>query len=710
MALVSTSIPNLLNGVSQQPSSLRQVTQGETQENALSSVIDGLVKRPPTEHIAKIMDGDSLQNSAVHIADRGDGNKHAIIVNANTTQASVEIYDLTTGNAVSSSNSLTDNSYLYCSSPADDLKFLTVNNYTIIVNTKKTVAMDSATSTGTLNATKYNDFSDLPDGYATSAGGTGIATLNNIYEVTGSDSNNFDTYYVKCVSVGAGTTTYEETRKNGVKTNLDSHTMPIQLQYLASYGSGVTYDINEISWEYRTVGDADSAPEPSFVGSEISNVFFFKNRLGFLSGQNVILSAAGDHFRFFPKTVTTVLADAPIDVSVTYNKPAQLKQAVTFNDSITLFSDNTQFKIENAGNLSPQTISIIPSTEFENDASVTPVGAGNLLYFVSKKGDYSSVREYFVEEEAVITDAMDITAHVPKYIPKNVRKIATSSNEDTLVILPKDSGERHKLYVYKWFTDGREKLQSSWSVWDIGRTIYDIELIESELYLVTQGHQSNSQDGVMLEKIDLQYLDDTGLDFCVRLDRKVTLTGNYDSATDLTTWTLPYQQTGDITVVKGGLNWTRKGANITTVSPKPSLTEVTASGDYSAYPCILGIPYTMNYEFSTQHIKEKGGTQSVQSGRLQLRTMRVNFEDTGFFKIQVTPQARQTYEYEYTGVTLNQAGSTIGDVVLNDGTFRFPIQAKNDLVSIKILSDSYLPCAFQNAEWEGFYNIRSKRI
>ena len=125
---------------------------------------------------------------------------------------------------------------------------------------------------------------------------------------------------------------------------------------------------------------------------------------------------------------------------------------------------------------------------------------------------------------------------------------------------------------------------------------------------------------------------------------------------------------------------------------------------------LIGISYPMTYEFSHQYIREKEGSQSIQSGRLQMRTMRVNFENTGFFKIDVTPEHRQTYSYEYTGVTLNQAGSIIGSVILNDGTFRFPLQAKNDRLKIEIKTDSFLPCAFQSAEWEAFYNIRSKRI
>ena len=48
MALISQSIPNLINGVSQQPPSLRLNTQAELQENGLSSVVTGLSKRPCT--------------------------------------------------------------------------------------------------------------------------------------------------------------------------------------------------------------------------------------------------------------------------------------------------------------------------------------------------------------------------------------------------------------------------------------------------------------------------------------------------------------------------------------------------------------------------------------------------------------------------------------------------------------------------------------
>ena len=699
MPLVSTSIPNLLNGVSQQPSSLRQVTQGEVQENALSSVIDGLVKRPPTEHIAEIINnGLSSLGSAIHVIDRSPTNRQIIVVSATTSSASLDIFNID-GTSISVTASSTDLQYLYCANPAQDLQFLTVADYTFVVNKTKTVAMLSDIVAGAITgADNYQEFSDLPTSNSTTP-----PSVGQIYEVVGSATNAFDNFYVKAVSQDA----YEETVRPGIQYKLDPATMPHALVPNSSTAP-TSFTLQQNTYNDRVVGDLDSAPNPSFVGKTISNVFFFKNRLGFLSQENVIMSAAGDFFRFFPKTVVTVLADGPIDVSVSHTKVATLKHAIAFNDSLTLFSSQTQFVVENEGALTPQTISIVPSTEFENNPAVRPVGAGNVLYFVASRGEFSSVREYYIQADTVISDAIEITAHVPKYIPKNVVKLATSSNEDILVAL--SSNKRDRLYVYKWFSDGSQKLQASWSTWvfpsitQLG-AILDVTILENDLYMVV-----SRADGVSIEKISLQYIDDENLPFNARIDRKVTLTGTYDAGTNKTTWTLPYTQALSVPViaVKSGSWPSRKGANITTT--RPTTTTVEAEGDYSFRPVMLGVEYTMNYQFSTQYVRENSGQQSIQSGRLQLRTMRINFEDTGFFKVEVTPEGRTTNTYEYTGVVLNKPDSTIGDVPLDDGTFRFPIQSKNDRVTINIKSDSYLPCAFQNAEWEGFYTLRSNRI
>ena len=65
MPLVSRTIPNLVQGVSQQPEVLRLSSQATSQINGFSSVVEGLKKRPPTNFIAKLS-SSSFGNCFVH--------------------------------------------------------------------------------------------------------------------------------------------------------------------------------------------------------------------------------------------------------------------------------------------------------------------------------------------------------------------------------------------------------------------------------------------------------------------------------------------------------------------------------------------------------------------------------------------------------------------------------------------------------------------
>jgi len=89
MSLISSSIPNFVNGVSQQPFTLRLTSQGEVQENGLSTVSSGLRKRPPTEHIAKIS-STPLTDALIHTINRDGTEQYQVIL----TNGDLKVYDL----------------------------------------------------------------------------------------------------------------------------------------------------------------------------------------------------------------------------------------------------------------------------------------------------------------------------------------------------------------------------------------------------------------------------------------------------------------------------------------------------------------------------------------------------------------------------------------------------------------------------------------
>ena len=74
MPLISSVIPNLINGVSQQPPALRLASQAESVVNCMPSPVEGLKKRPPMEHLARLFTGSAGTNRPfTTIVDR-DGN------------------------------------------------------------------------------------------------------------------------------------------------------------------------------------------------------------------------------------------------------------------------------------------------------------------------------------------------------------------------------------------------------------------------------------------------------------------------------------------------------------------------------------------------------------------------------------------------------------------------------------------------------------
>ena len=522
-------------------------------------------------------------------------------------------------------------------------------------------------------------------------------------QVAGDVATASDDYYTK-FDKSSGSGVWKEAAKPGIGVGLDSSTMP---HALIREADG-TFTFSELDWGDRMVGDEDSAPDPSFVGRTISDVFFYRNRLGLLADEAVLFSEAGEFFNFYPTTVAQILDSDPIDYSVSHTKVSILNYAIPFNKELMLFSAQTQFSVEAGDILTVKTLAIKVATEFECSPGAAPVNMGNSLYFAVPKGDYEGVREYFIANTTDTEDAADVTSHVPRYIPKGVYKIAAATNDDFLCLLT--TSERNAMYVYKFYWSNNEKLQSAWSKWVFPDTdqILNADFIESELFLVI-----NRPDGLYLECLSIS-LGDTAPEepYIVNLDRKVLVpagSGTFDGT--YTTVPLLWPITdGDYLAV------------VATGQPQPAgtLLEVTegapgygrVKGDFSDCDLLVGRKYLFRYKLSPLLIRQDSGAgqKADMMGRLQVRTATVNYSETGYFQAKVTPLHRDTYTYTYTGKTLGLPSATLGTINMASGKFSFPVLSQNTTVDIELLSDSPLPCSFLSLDWEGFYVRRSKGV
>ena len=142
MALVSSSIPNLANGVSQQAPSVRLNSQAEEQVNAFSSIISGLRKRPPTQYLANLVSNAAANgNFFIHTINRDVTERYIVI--ADNTSLKVFGFDGTEYSVSTPSGY----SYLATGNPFTDFKSVTIADFTFILNKSISTSVTASTST-----------------------------------------------------------------------------------------------------------------------------------------------------------------------------------------------------------------------------------------------------------------------------------------------------------------------------------------------------------------------------------------------------------------------------------------------------------------------------------------------------------------------------------------------------------------------------------
>jgi hypothetical protein len=92
---------------------------------------------------------------------------------------------------------------------------------------------------------------------------------------------------------------------------------------------------------------------------------------------------------------------------------------------------------------------------------------------------------------------------------------------------------------------------------------------------------------------------------------------------------------------------------------------------------------------------------------LKIRKFNVDYFNTGYFKLQVTAPGRDAFSHVYTGRILGSPLNKIGTIPFETGSFKKLILADSRDLKMELISDSYLPCAFTGADWEGNYVVRT---
>lgn len=458
MANVSQSIPNYLNGISQQadydmpPGYLRDAV------NVFPDITYGLRKRPGLRYEFYLGAETDYPNAYWFSLVQTDSQPCVGCIVP--SDGSIHIWNLITRTKLTSTDST---AYLSINDKSPQVlnrnsyAAVSINNVTVICNRNARVAQSSDVTPGTLTGrvTVYADLSTL------------TPTEGDIYEITNTPNVDEDDFYVQYTN-GA----WEECAEPGIPAGVDDSTMPHAVLVDTTAG---TFQFIEVQSNSRSAGDETSNPNPSFVGAFIHNAFFYLNRYGFLASDNVFLSRSlsvqntvADQLQnvdYYSVSTLVQSAADPIDVNVASVKPTTLISVLPTVQGLTIFGTNEQFILySEQGFLSPQTAIVKSISTFEMSEIVPAVQMGDESYFISKTVRNVRVFQFItqgIDRQPILNDVGKI---ITDYIPSNVDFLASNSQNQFISL---SSSVDNKMYMYRTYKENNEIKFASWFVWEL---------------------------------------------------------------------------------------------------------------------------------------------------------------------------------------------------------------------------------------------------
>ncbi len=138
---------------------------------------------------------------------------------------------------------------------------------------------------------------------------------------------------------------------------------------------------------------------------------------------------------------------------------------------------------------------------------------------------------------------------------------------------------------------------------------------------------------------------------------------------------------------------------------------IQAAGDLTNVPVWIGMNYTQRVTISPQFLKKQGingGVVPETEGRVQYKRAVVTFQDTGYFRSEVTPSHRDTYEKSFSSYQVGE--SDIGEPVMASGTQQFLVPGKNLETEVSLVNDSPLPSTFVSLALDAEFTKKGRSL
>ena len=499
-----------------------------------------------------------------------------------------------------------------------------------------------------------------------------------------------------------GSGSWSECAKPSIPKTLTN--MPIVIQRTAA----TTFTVRPFTYQDRRVGDELTNPLPSFVGKRINKVLFFRNRLAFLSGENVITSRPGTLGTpdFFIETALTVSAADPIDISAASMFPSELFDGIETNTGLVVFSTNQQFLLASDDTvLNPDTAKLRSISTFNYNKTLSPISLGTTLAYVDNSGKFSRFNEMANVRREGEPNIVEVSKVIPTLIPKDI-DLLTNSRDNSMVLLGKTNSDT--VIGYKYFQVAENRQQASWFQWKFNNPLLYHFIIDDQYFFLDTDYYLQKIQLVQGDTDPTVVSNDT--EFLLHLDNHTTLSGGvYNNSTNVTTFS--------------GVSWL---SNVTTPTytlavidkegrfalPTVSSTTLTLTGDWSnsSLPSGQGaftIGYIYDYEiqFPTLYptkVENNKPTADVNSS-LVLHRVKLHFGKVGSYNTTLNRVGKLSYTDQHESTIVDQTEAA--DVpYLAEFIKTVPVYERNTNVDITLKSTHPSPATLHAMSWEGDYS------
>ena len=551
-----------------------------------------------------------------------------------------------------------------------------------------------------------------------------------------------DDYYLEFSAYNGirGPGSWVETRARDVSPGLDPAYMPHEL---ANTGA-TTFTFGPITWQDRLTGTDATNPPPSFItvnnntspvtytGKKLNSTFFYSNRFGLLSEDNIILGVANDSYNLFARSALTQIDSDPIDLNVSSVRPVVLSEVLPSPQGLLLFSERQQFQLyaTDASILTPSSAVIRALSNYEMATDIAPVDVGTTTAFVSRVPGYSklfTMQLRSVEQSPIV---VDISKAVLEWLPDSIDGITTSPPNSVLMLVDRDTSY---LYLYRYYNNGKEDLFQAWTKWELPGTIQSAKIINDEVFVVSQHGTEYTIGSIALDELPAGstistasgFSGNPSLDMATRpvspavgVDPVV-----YDETNDITKIYVPYTpiankeaamlltvptaDKGTDAAIDADPGYWAKATERTELGTGYRYFEV--KGNFLEYADGIIVGY--NYDFEVTLPKfyyRRNEVTTDYTAQLTISRAKFSIGRTGAIQFKLKAQGSN----EWKDIQHNMEAdyySADSNPVESEKIFIVPVHQRNTNFDLKVTSNFPYPVSLVSMMWEGNYSPRFYR-